>query len=69
MKIVMSKDETNVMVNSSEIMNAISDYASTYDEFKLISGEFESYGLAILDKYPELVDILLRKGELNEQHI
>lgn len=66
MKIVMGKDETNVMVNSSEIMNAISDYASTYNEFKLISGEFESYGLAILDKYPELVDILLRKGELNE---
>ena len=69
MKIVMSKDETNVMVNSSEIMNAISDYASTYNEFKLISGEFESYGLAILDKYPELIDILLRKSELNEQHI
>lgn len=66
MKIVMGKDETNVMVNSSEIMNAISDYASTYDEFKLISGEFESDGLAVLDKYPELIDILLRKSELDE---
>lgn len=65
MKIVMSKDETNVMVDLSEIMNAISDYASTYDEFKLISGEFESYGMAVFTKYPELFDILLRKSELN----
>ena len=65
MKIIISKDETNVMVNSSEIMNAISDYASTYDEFKLISGEFESYGLAVLNKYPELCDIILRESELN----
>lgn len=60
----MSKD---VVVNSSEIMNAISDYASTYNEFKLISGEFESGGLAALAKYPELIDILLRKSEFNEQ--
>ncbi len=65
MKIVMSKNETNVMVDSSEIMNAISDYASTYDEFKLISGEFESYGMAVFNKYPELLDIILRKSELN----
>ena len=55
------------MLTEKEIMNAISDYASTYDEFKLISGEFESDGLAVLDKYPELIDILLRKSELNEQ--
>lgn len=61
----MSKDETNVMVDLSEIMNAISDYASTYDEFKLISGEFESDGMAVFNKYPELLDIILRKSELN----
>ena len=53
------------MLTEKEVMSAISDYASTYDEFKLISGEFESYGLAALTKYPELFDILLRKSELN----